>query len=138
MIHGPVLVDAGPLVAVLAVDDQHHQRCSECIQTLPRRLVSCWPVVVEAAYLLRRSGVSLEPLLALIEIGHVELLPLGRADVPGINRIRQTYNDQDLDLADLCLIHLAEREDIQHVFTLDRRHFGAFRKKDGSALDLHP
>jgi predicted nucleic acid-binding protein len=94
--------------------------------------------MVETAYLLRRSGVSLDPLLVLIEVGHVELLPLGRVDVPGINRVRQTYRDQELDLADLCLMHLAEREDIQHVFTVDRRHFGVFRKRDGSALDLHP
>lgn len=35
-------------------------------------------------------------------------------------------------------MHLAEREEIEHVFTLDRRDFSAFRTASGKALTLLP
>ena len=35
-------------------------------------------------------------------------------------------------------MHLAEREGIRHVFTLDRRHFGVFRTQQGESLVVLP
>lgn len=138
MIAGPVLVDTGPLVALLVGRDQFHETCSRQIQEISAPLYSCWPVVTEAAYLLRRYRVGLDALLSRIELRRVELLPLGPEDAPGIAGILRRFHDQGFDLADACLMHLAERDGIRHVFTLDQRHFRVFRKMDGSALQLHP
>ncbi len=55
MITTPVLVDAGPLVALLSAADQHHQRCVEQAKELVHSAYTCWPVVTEAAYLLRTA-----------------------------------------------------------------------------------
>ncbi len=51
-----VLIDAGPLIALFAVDDAHHARFDRMVSTAEPgslRLVTTWPCIVEAAYLLR-------------------------------------------------------------------------------------
>ena len=50
----------------------------------------------------------------------------------------QTYQDQEVDLADACLMHLGNREKIRRIFTLDRRHFGVYRMADGRLFQLLP
>ena len=138
MIRGPVLIDTGPIVALLAETDQNYERCLEQIKDLPQRLVSCWPVITEAAYLLRNSQKGMTSLFSRIELGRIELIPLTADDVAGIRRVRDRFHDQGFDFADACLMHLAEREGIQHVFTLDRRHFGVFCTTAGEALTVLP
>ena len=47
-----VLVDAGPLIALIHADDRHHERCVATLQTLDESLGTVWPVLTEAMYLL--------------------------------------------------------------------------------------
>jgi predicted nucleic acid-binding protein len=77
-------------------------------------------------------------LLSRLEIGVIELLELTAADVPAISAILTKYQDQGFDLADACLMHLADREGITHVFTIDRRHFSVFQAGGGRGLTLLP
>jgi len=53
-----------------------------------------------------------------------------------INSILAKYQDQAFQFADACLMHLAEREKIDTVFTLDRKDFGVYRNKDKKPLSL--
>ena len=69
-------------------------------------------------FFLRRWG-----LLSPLASGDITLLPRAHNDVPGIQDVLTRFHDQEIDRADACLIRLAEREGIEHVFTLDRRHF---------------
>jgi predicted nucleic acid-binding protein len=41
-------------------------------------------------------------------------------------------------LTDAALVHLANRERVKAVFTLDRRHFNVYRRADGTAFQLLP
>ena len=138
MIPSPVLIDAGPLVAMLSTKDEHHQRCIEQSGELPETLFSCWPAITEAAYLLKGTPDGVEALLSRIDIGKIEILPLAAEDVPQISGILSKYRDQGFDFSDACLMHLAEREGIDQIFTLDRRHFSVYRTAVGGALELLP
>ncbi|QDV80800.1 type II toxin-antitoxin system VapC family toxin [Botrimarina mediterranea] len=133
-----VLVDTGPLVAVLNTGDQHHEQCVESLKSLRLPLLTCWPVVTEAAYLLRSYPDAIAKLLEGLETSFLELLPLDESDASAIREILSTYRDQGFQLADASLMHLAEREAISTVFTLDRRDFGVYRPQSIAALRLLP
>ncbi|MEM8947012.1 MAG: hypothetical protein AAGD11_17690 [Planctomycetota bacterium] len=55
-----------------------------------------------------------------------------------VGGILTKYRDQGVDLADACLVHLADRERITTVFTVDVRHFQLFRNQDREPLHLLP
>jgi uncharacterized protein len=48
------------------------------------------------------------------------------------------YKDMRIQLADAALVHLANREEIETIFTLDRRDFNLFRLSRGRKLRLIP
>jgi predicted nucleic acid-binding protein len=66
------------------------------------------------------------------------LLSLTHADVQAVETILAKYKDQKFQLADACLMHLAERDGISEVLTLDKRDFGLFRTSAGKMLSLLP
>jgi len=122
-----VLVDTGPLVAILSRADQHHESCVNVLQTLPAPLLSCWPVVTEAAWLLRAHPGAIQQLLGSIEDGFLALLPLAGPEAKAIAEVMRAYADIRPQLADAALVYLADREGIGTIFTLDRRDFSVYR-----------
>ncbi len=138
MIAGPVLVDAGPLVAIIRSSEQHHAACRAALRDIQPPLVTCWPVLTEAAYLLRDRPDEVLALLRSIRGGFLELAPLDAHDLPSIAGVLEKYGDLKLQLADACLVHLANREGIDTIFTLDRRDFSTVRKATGTAMTIVP
>lgn len=133
-----VLVDTGPLVAILSASDQHHRRCVEQLQSLAPPLLTCWPVVTEAAWLLRSRPKAIKSLLDGFETGFLELLNMDQQDAAEIAKRLDRYAASGVQLADVCLIHLAQRESIRTLFTLDRRDFQIIRLKGNRPLTLLP
>ena len=122
-----VLVDTGPLVALLDRSDPYHLTCQETLSSLDDSLVTVWPVVTETMYLLRAYWQAQEALWEMIEMGAVEILPLGIDDVPRMKQLMRKYRDLPMDLADAALVRVAEREQLRRIFTLDRRDFQIYR-----------
>jgi len=133
-----VLVDTGPLVAVLARRDQHQARCVEVLKGLSPPLLTCWPVITETAYLLRDHAEAIQALLRMLEHGFLELLPLDVSDVPWLRAFFEKYRDQEPQLADAALLRLAERDGLDTIFTIDHRHFKMYRIAGNKALHLLP
>ena len=133
-----VLVDTGPLVAILSRADEHHATCVAALKTLPGPLFSCWPVITEAAWLLRSHPRAVRQLLRGIHSGFVELLPLASLDAAGIANIMKKYQSIRPQLADAALVYLADRDGIDTIFTLDRRDFAVFRSSRKRPFRLLP
>ncbi|MEX0714707.1 MAG: PIN domain-containing protein [Pirellulales bacterium] len=133
-----VLVDTGPLVAILSKTDQHHKACVAASQALRGPFYTAWPVITEAVYLLKGRPEAVEKLLGRVRSSKLCLLELVPEDVDGIQRILKDYGDQGFDLADATLMHLAEKSGIETVFTTDRRHFSVYRTDQGKPLTLVP
>ena len=133
-----VLTDTGPLVAILDESDSHHERCTETLRLIQPPLLTCWPVLTEAAWLLRRERAAISKLLAGVEAGLLHILDVQGSELAAIDKLLVRYRDQSPQLADLTLVYLAQREDLETIFTLDRRDFSVFRKKGKSGFRLLP
>jgi predicted nucleic acid-binding protein len=133
-----VLVDAGPLVALVNRGDAHHARCVEALKAIRDPLMTVWPAVTEAMFLLRDSWPAQAALLEMLESGAIALLPLDEDDVPRITGLMAKYRDLPMDLADAALVRVAERERIRHVFTIDQRDFRVYRPSGLGRFSLIP
>ncbi len=122
-----VLVDTGPLVALLDRSDPYHIACQETLSSLDDSLVTVWPVMTEAMYMLRAYWQAQDALWEMIDMGAVEIMPLGIEDLPRMRELMRKYRDQPMDLADAALVRVAERERLRRIFTLDRRDFQIYR-----------
>lgn len=122
-----ILVDTGPLVAILSREDEYHAACVSTLREMSGPLLSCWPVITEAAWLLRKSPRAVQQLLRSIDGGFLELLPLAGAEAEAIAALMKRYEDLHPQLADIVLVYLANREKIDTIFTLDQRDFSIYR-----------
>ena len=126
-LHARVLVDVGPLVAIFRERDWQHATCIETLNAIMPPMLTSWPVITEAAYLLRDSAAGLQKLLAGPTDGLYRILPLAEDDMPAIAALLRKYRMLATQLADASLAYLAQREGLDTVFTLDRRDFSVLR-----------
>lgn len=133
-----VLLDTGPLVALLSAADSRHRLCADTFATLTSPLLTCWPVLSETAWILRKQPRPFDRIAEAHDAGIFHILPLEKACLAAIAAIMRRYEDAALDLADAALAHLAEREGIRTVFTLDRRDFSIIRLKRNRVLSIMP
>jgi predicted nucleic acid-binding protein len=133
-----VLADTSPIVAILSRRDQYHRTCVEALRDLPGPLFTCWPVITEAAWLLRRDPTAVQQLLNSLDTGFLELLPLTTSDAKPIASILKKYRDTGIQVADAALLHLAARDGLDTIFTLDQRDFSVYRLPRGKSFRILP
>ena len=122
-----VLVDAGPLVALIDRADPEHEACVEALKAQRGHLLTVWPAFTEAMYLLRGSWRAQQALWSRLETDALALAPLDETDAPRMRELMEKYRDLPMDLADAALVRVAERDALTHVFTLDRTLFSVYR-----------
>lgn len=122
-----VLVDAGPLAALVDADDPYHALCAETLQHIRDPLITVWPAFTEAMYLVRASWPCQLGLLSRVETGTLTLASVDSTDATRIRELMEKYRDLPMDFADAALVRVAERENLTRIFTLDRRHFSIYR-----------
>ena len=82
-------------------------------------LVTCEAVIAESCYLLRNLPGAAEAVLENVAAGTFQIpLQLSQSARP-IQKIMRKYRDQEIDLADACLIHLASELRTGDILTLD-------------------
>ena len=89
-------------------------------------------------YLLNFSWDAQRALWEILESEALTLAPLTEDDGPRMKALMQKYRDLPMDLADAALLRVAERENISRIFTLDRRHFRAYRAAGIGTLSIIP
>jgi uncharacterized protein len=131
----PVLLDTGVIVALLDRSERQHRACADCLDRLAVPLVTCEAVIAESCYLLRRLPGAADAVLENVEAGTFQIpFHLSRSAQP-LRRIMRKYSDQEIDLADACLIHLAGELRTGGILTLDR-DFERYRWGSNKPFDL--
>ena len=135
-----VLIDSGPLIALFAVDDKHHQRFDRLITNLSKaalRLITTWPCIVESAYLL--DAPQRFEMLHWIELGGAQVCPFEPYHLGDMLAWMERYtesNKREMDLADASLYWLAAETGIVEILTIDHNDFERYRLPDGQAFVL--
>jgi predicted nucleic acid-binding protein len=132
------VADTGPLVAVVRSREKAHKKCAAALKTFRPPLLTCWPVLTEVAWLLRKERGGMKAIGRLIDSGVVKLIELDATALAWIIAFMDRYTSAKPDLADAALMYIAEREGIDTVFTLDHRDFSIYRTTDGHALTILP
>lgn len=122
-----MLVDAGPLVALIDRGDPEHDGCVVALKGIRDPLVTVWPAFAEAMYLLGGSWPGQKALWSRLETAALALAPLDETDAPRMRELMEKYRDLPMDLADAALVRVAERDSLTEIFTLDRKHFSIYR-----------
>jgi len=118
-----VLVDTGPLVAIIDKGQAEHELGVETAREIRCPLLTVWPVITEALYLLSFSSRGQDALWEMIVGQALRIADLSREDAPRLRQLMHRYADLPMDLADAALVHVAERENLRTIFTLDREDF---------------
>ena len=122
-----ILVDAGPLIALVDANDQHHAECMAALKNMREAMATVWSPLTEAMYLLADQPRAQESLWEMVDRGALQLLALDPGDAPRIRELMHKYANRPMDLADAALLRAAEREGIRKIFTVDRRDFSVYR-----------
>jgi predicted nucleic acid-binding protein len=114
-----ILLDTGVIVALLDRSEQYHTQCVEVLSELTGALVTCEAVVAEACYLLRDLRDAPEAVVSNVANG-VFQIPIRLVDqAPHVEKLMKKYRDVPMDLADACLVNLADRLETGRILTLD-------------------
>ena len=133
------LCDAAPLVAIFIKRDANHARCLAALPCLPRPLVTTWPCVTEAMYLLHKYGghPAQDALWQMLEDGKLQIHLNDAAERLQMRALMQRYADTPMDLADASLVVAAETLEQSRIFTLDS-DFRVYRLPTGAAFEIVP
>ena len=127
-----LIVDAGPLVAFLNQADQYHAWAVEVFRNYPPPYYSCPEVVAEAAALTGRPDVLVE----LIQEQHLLISFALQDHTSAVLQLLRRYHNQDMDLADACIVRMSEILGDSTVITVDRRDFTIYRRKGRQIIPI--
>lgn len=114
-----VIVDTGPLVALLDADATNHAWVLEQFSRLRPPLLTCEAVLSEAAFLLSRVGADPAVIASLVEKKVLTVKPLFNAEAKAVAELLRRYANVPMSLAEACLVRLVELTPNATVFTLD-------------------
>ena len=121
------LVDTSALLAILDRDDPWHARCASAFEALRPPLMSSAAVLAELFHLLGSNRRDVSVAWRFLRSGAVTIGRIDDDDVAALARLMDRYHDRPMDFADATLVHVAERESITTVLTVDNDDFETYR-----------
>jgi uncharacterized protein len=135
-----LILDTGPLYAVLDRDDADHGSCRRLIEDSNEPLVVPSPVLVEVDYWIHvrlHPGVLTAFLNDVVDGAYV-IEDLRVEDYARVSEVCERYADSDIGFVDAAVLAVVERWNETKLATLDHRHFGMLRPRHVNALELLP
>ena len=121
------LIDTGAMLALLDRTDRWHQICVDAFQQLRLPLLTSEAVLTELFHLVGGNRRETEAAWKFVRSGAVTMMAIEDAELPDIHALMLRYWDRPMDFADATLVHLAKRESLATVFTVDYADFETYR-----------
>jgi uncharacterized protein len=126
------ILDAGPLIAALSRQDEHHAWACEILKRLGPPFYTCPEAMAEAAAL---SG---QP-AGIVEMIHSQEIALAfnlGDQTAAVLALLRKYSDRQMDLADACIVRMTELMRDCQVITLDRADFTVYRRNGRDVIPI--
>ena len=115
-----VLLDTGPLVALLSRNDANHDRARRMFSACAPPFRCCEAVVAEACFLMRKvHPTGPADVVALGARGVYRIAIAAEEQWTSIEALLKKYSDRPISLADACLIRCAEIHQEARIVTFD-------------------
>lgn len=124
---GNVILDTGPLVAIIHRDDQYHAWSTEQVAELASPLLTCEAVLSEAYFLLNGISSARQSLVNLVVSGMVQVRFSFAEEIEPIAKLLNRYANVPMSFADACLVRMCEQISGSTLFTTDS-DFTIYRK----------
>ncbi len=122
-----ILLDTGPLVALLSRNDANHARARRLFAECVPPLRCCEAVVAEACFLMSKvHAAGPAEVVALARRGVYDVALSIEEHWVSIEALLRKYADRPISLADACLIRCAEIHEEARILTFDGG-FGVYR-----------
>lgn len=122
-----VILDIGPIIALIDARDQHHVWVKSQFSRISPPLLSCDAVLTEACHLAKRVTGGTHAVLDLFQREVASLEFLLAEQFVEVSSLMQRYSDVAMSLADACLVRMSELHPTSVVFTLDK-DFHVYRR----------
>ena len=132
------LIDTGAILALLDRDDRWHEACAEAFRTLQLPLLTSPAVLTELFHLVGDHPREVDAAWAFVRSGAILVASIEDADLPALNALMVRYRDRPMDFADATLVHLAHREALTSVFTIEHDDFETYRIGDRRRFRIAP
>jgi uncharacterized protein len=130
-----VIVDTGPLVALLNRSDAAHTWVVDQLKDIAPPMITCEAVLAEATYLTRAVPGARAALIEMVGEGFLTIgMALADHHSALLTMVRR-YGNVPMSLADACLVRLAELHPQSPVLTLDS-DFVVYRKNGRQVIQV--
>jgi len=115
----PIVLDTGPLVALLNRRDAFHGWVRDVLDDVEPPVFTCEPVIGEAFFLLRNVREGPDAVLDLVEREIVRIDFHLDAELAPVRTLMKKFASIPMSLADACVVRMTELEPRSLVMTLD-------------------
>jgi uncharacterized protein len=88
--------------------------------------VATTSVLTETFYFAAKRGI-VQPTWEFVRKGGISLALITDTDLPALEALMRRYADRPMDFADAALVHVAEREGLRTILTIDHSDFETYR-----------
>lgn len=121
------IVDAGAIIAIVAADQAWHEACLTALASLEMPLLTTEAVLTELFHLIAARHLNMNQTWNFVLSGAIEVRNMDHSDLPAIRGLMSQYKDRPMDFADATLVHLAARESLSLILTVDHDDFETYR-----------
>ena len=114
-----VVIDTGPIVALLNRRDRHHAWVREILDAVDPPIFTCEAVVSEACFLLGRVAGGQDAVLELLASDVVNIDFRMLPEIAAVQGLMRKFANVPMSLADACLVRMTELEAQSVLVTLD-------------------
>ena len=95
-------------------------------------------MLTELFHLVGDSRHEMETAWRFLRSGAIRLAEIGDSELPEIQTLISRYGDRPMDFSDATLVHLARREGLRTIFTVDHADFGTYRIEGRTQFRILP